>query len=188
MKLCKRHDKTKPNIKILDLLMKNWKLRVWCPLFHFLLCDFLDFISYYVNRKELGPDCFSELTLPPLRLIFNPECGKKCDFWTTYPPLLVQVVIKRPPADSTCKALTFKTGIDVGPGHSSLPDKFCNLEVLKSPGYTSKLLESIWFFTTSQVQLSGLTYLITMVWHIEKKLKSFPMQNLSCVKNRMIQY
>ena len=36
MKSCKPHEKTKTkNIKMLDLLMKNWKLIVWCSLFHF---------------------------------------------------------------------------------------------------------------------------------------------------------
>ena len=93
-----------------------------------------------------------------------------------YPPLLVHVVIERPPADSTCKALTFKTGIDVGPGHSSLPDKFCNLEVLKSPGYTSKLLERAFDSLQRQVQLSGLTessYILRRPQNFAKSSPSF---------------
>ena len=35
-------NKTK-NIKMLNLLVKNWKLRVWCSLFHFFSCDLQDF-------------------------------------------------------------------------------------------------------------------------------------------------
>ena len=35
--LAKYLKKQNKNIKMLDLLMKNWKLRVWCSLFHFFM-------------------------------------------------------------------------------------------------------------------------------------------------------
>ena len=39
---------------MLDLLMRNWKLRVWCSLFHFFSCDLQDFKFSYVNCKAFG--------------------------------------------------------------------------------------------------------------------------------------
>ena len=41
-------NKTK-NIKMLDLFVKNWKLR-----FYFFSCDLQDFQFWYVNRKAFG--------------------------------------------------------------------------------------------------------------------------------------
>ena len=38
MKSCKPHEKNETkNIKILNLLVKNWRLSVWCSLFHFFM-------------------------------------------------------------------------------------------------------------------------------------------------------
>ena len=50
-------NKTK-NIKMLDLLVKNWKLRVWRSFFSFFSCDLQDFKFYYVNRKAFGTSFF----------------------------------------------------------------------------------------------------------------------------------
>ena len=41
LNLAKQEKKNKTkSIKILDLLLKNWKLRVWCSLFHFFSVSF----------------------------------------------------------------------------------------------------------------------------------------------------
>ena len=54
-------NKTK-SIKMLDLLVKNWKLRVWCSLFHFLhvICKILNFNMW--TAEHLAQASCSELT------------------------------------------------------------------------------------------------------------------------------
>ena len=55
-------NKTK-NVKVLDLLMKNSKLKVWCSLFHFfhVICKISNF--YMWTAKHLPQASWTELTL-----------------------------------------------------------------------------------------------------------------------------
>ena len=57
---CKNRTK---HIKILDLLMKNWKLRVWCSLFYFfhVICKISNFNMW--TPKHLAQASCTELTL-----------------------------------------------------------------------------------------------------------------------------
>ena len=59
------------NIKMLDLLMKNWKLRVWCSLFHFLhvICKISNFNMW--TTKHLAHASYTELTLTDSTTIPN---------------------------------------------------------------------------------------------------------------------
>ena len=61
------------HIKMLDLLVKNWKLRVWCSLFHFFSCDLQDFKFWYVNHKTFGASvlCWVDFTMVLLSIPFN---------------------------------------------------------------------------------------------------------------------
>ena len=52
--------KEKKNIKMLDLLMKNWKLRVWCSLFQ-LICKISNLNMW--TTKHLTQASYIELTL-----------------------------------------------------------------------------------------------------------------------------
>ena len=64
MKSCKPYKKTKQkNIKILNLLVKNWKLRVLCSLFHLfhVICKISSFNMW--TAKHLAQASFTELTL-----------------------------------------------------------------------------------------------------------------------------
>ena len=56
-------NKTK-SIKMLDVLMKNWKIRVWCSLFHFfhVTCKISNFNMW--TAKHLAQASCTELTLP----------------------------------------------------------------------------------------------------------------------------
>ena len=60
-------NKTK-NIKMLDLLVKNWKITVWCFLFHFfhVICKISNFNLW--TAKHLAQASCTELTLPLLRV------------------------------------------------------------------------------------------------------------------------
>ena len=55
--------KQKKNIKMLDLLVKDWKLRVWCSLFHFfqVICKISNFNMW--TAKHLALASCTELTL-----------------------------------------------------------------------------------------------------------------------------
>ena len=55
-------NKTK-GIKMLNLLMKNWKLRVWCSLFHFfhVICNISNFNMW--TEKHFAQTSCTELTL-----------------------------------------------------------------------------------------------------------------------------
>ena len=69
MKSYKPHEKTKQkSIKMLDLLMKNWKLRVWWSLFNFFhgICKISNFNLW--TAKHLAQASCTELTLPLLRV------------------------------------------------------------------------------------------------------------------------
>ena len=63
LKSCKPHEKTKQNIKTLDLLVKNWKLGVWCTYFFmwFFHGKFLNFNKW--TAKHLEQASCTELTL-----------------------------------------------------------------------------------------------------------------------------
>ena len=64
MKSCKSHEKTKnKKIKMLDLLMKNWKLRVWSSSFHFFFLWFARFQILIWTQKHLARASCTELTL-----------------------------------------------------------------------------------------------------------------------------
>ena len=47
------------NIKMLDLLMKNWKLRVWCSLFHFfhVICKIPNFDILWTVKHLAKASC-----------------------------------------------------------------------------------------------------------------------------------
>ena len=52
--LAQHMKKQNKNTKMLDLLMENWKLRVWCSLLIFFSCDMQDFKLLYVNHWAFG--------------------------------------------------------------------------------------------------------------------------------------
>ena len=64
LKSCKTHEKIQKNpIKMLNLLVKNWKLRVWCYLFHYfhVICKISNFNMW--TAKHLAQASRNELTL-----------------------------------------------------------------------------------------------------------------------------
>ena len=89
MKACKPHEKTKQKskgIKMLDLFMQNWKLRVRCSLFHFffhVICKISNFNMW--TRKVFGPSFlywvhFKKTTLSNLDWFLRTEMVKEDDF------------------------------------------------------------------------------------------------------------
>ena len=59
----KKQNKKHQNATYVDLLVKNWKLRVWCSFFHFihLICEISNFDMW--TAKHLAQASFTELTL-----------------------------------------------------------------------------------------------------------------------------
>ena len=103
MKSCKPHEKTK-NIKMLNLLVKNWKLRLWCSLFHFfhVIFEISNFNMW--TEKHLAQASCTELTLLYTMRGFwlKSIIFKSCILWATYPPQIVYVAYKRPLLRSRC--------------------------------------------------------------------------------------